>query len=1125
MDRSYAEVKQQQEHPFIHLRVHTEYSLCEGAAKTQDIISWCTVNNMPACSITDTNNMFGALDFAIQASNSGIQPIIGCQIEIKYMDAMAPLVLIAQNEAGYKNLLKLMTCFYNIYPVTIENLQTYNEGIIALSGGYKGISGIFYLQEQKDKASQFLNDIHSIYRENLYIEISRTFSMLERRTEDFFVRYALDKNIPLVATNEVFFLDKGMHKAQEILMCINDGMYISQPERRIISEHSYFKNSDEMYELFRDIPEAVFNTSIIARRCSYMPEPQFPMLPGFSNDLSHEEDEILEIEAKIGLAKRIEENRLIKKAKEYNERLEYEYNVIKNMGFAGYFLIVSDFVKWAKNQDIPVGPGRGSGAGSIIAWSLFITDMDPIKYNLIFERFLNPDRVSMPDFDIDFCQNRRDEVIKYVQEKYGKEKVGHIIALGKLQARAVLRDVGRVIQMPYGKVDRICKLVPNNPTYPIDLKRALEIEPTLVNMMAEDESVNFLINTGLVLEGLYRHASVHAAGIVIGDRPIDEIVPIYNDGESNMTITQFNMKFVEKAGLVKFDFLGLKTLTLIKEVCDLVGNLDITKIDLEDSKTFKILQDVNVMGVFQLESVGIRDVLQKLKPDRLEDLIALVSLYRPGPIDDIPKYLARKHGEEEVTYLHPCLKPILSDTYGVMVYQEQVIKISQVMGGYTLAEADLLRRAMGKKIATEMVKHRQIFRDGAAKNGIDSQTASAVFAVMEKFAGYGFNRSHAAPYALLSYQTAYLKANHMNEFFVAAMSIDIDNTDKIAIFVQDAKSNGIDILLPDINKSDACFKKEENHIRYALGALKGSSVTSVKYIVEEREKNGPFKSVQEFFKRISKIGGSNKRIIEGLIMSGVFDSLNNNRNQVMEYYTKVASGTIKLNENVIQRSLFGSMAEDIASDTLSHIPDWNPVVKLEKERGVIGFYLSAHPMDSYSDFINVTRSKDFGRKLGENLTVAGILLAKTEKLSKNAQKYAFLTISDQDNSFEVSVLPDIYKQTYEILKVGRPLLLDIFIKNTDGNNRITANSIDDIDAIMEKQKVYIKISTEADINKLCSLIENMEYGENVISFIVDTDDIRKTEIETKYKKNMNIENRKKILTLNGVKLLKYLVRK
>lgn len=1119
--------------PFIHLRLHSAYSLCEGAVKIPDLAKSCVEKNFPAVAITDTNNMFGALDFAMKMSSTGIQPIIGSLIDIKFEDIISPLVFLAKNEKGYKNLMKLMTCFYMENKeekkfITFENLLKHNDGIITLSGGYRGPAGSLLLQGNQEKATEFLGNLNSIFGDNLYIEISRTGEFEEKRTEPFFVNYALKNNIPLVATNEVFFLDKSMHTAHDALMCIADGTYVTVKERRRITEEHYLKSTEEMFELFSDIKEAVLNTSVIAKRCSFMPEKKNPILPSFGNESGDSEDDILEKQAKEGLIKRLadvynyrenKEKNPKDIEKEYQDRFDFEIGVIKSMGFSGYFLIVSDFVKWSKANDIPVGPGRGSGAGSVVAWCLFITDLDPIKYVLLFERFLNPERVSMPDFDIDFCQDRRDEVIDYVQSKYGRENVAHIIALGKLQARAVLRDVGRVLQMPYGQVDRISKLIPQNPSNPVDLAQALEIEPQLKQMMADDESVKFLINTGLQLEGLYRHASMHAAGIVIGNNGVDDLVPVYSDGETDLAITQFTMKYVETAGLVKFDFLGLKTLTVIKHTCDNIKkyrniDLDISKIDLLDDATFKLMCSVDVIGVFQLESAGMREVIQKLQPDSLEDITALVSLYRPGPMDNIPTYLARKHGKEKVEYIHPILEPILKPTYGVMIYQEQVMKIAQEMGGYTLASADILRRAMGKKIKEEMVRNRAIFAEGASKKGIKKDIADQVFALMEKFASYGFNKSHAAAYALISYQTAYLKANYRREFYIATMNLELVNTDKISVFVQDAKKSGIKILPPDINKSEEYFIGEnENDIRYSLGSLKGCGIAVMRQIVDERNKNGEFKDIFDFFKRTKNLSISSRQA-EILILAGVFDSIHKNRRQIVESLDRLSNSS--LDDGTKQKSLFFEYKPDTID--LKDVSEWDVIEKLDLERKSIGFYLNSHPMDVYSEFIkkfNVTRSRDFGN-CSENITIAGILLSKKEKLSKNGQKYAFLTVSDQDNSFEVTVFPDTYSKSGGYLNVGAPILMDVQIKIEAENAKLLGLSVQNIESILGHQKIYLYLNENSDIDSLYNMLEKIPDGNNQISFIVTKQNGKKIEIETRYKKNMSIENRKNISDISGV---------
>jgi DNA polymerase-3 subunit alpha len=729
----------------------------------------------------------------------------------------------------------------------------------------------------------------------------------------------------------------------------------------------------------------------------------------------------------------------------------------------------------------------------------------------------------MPDFDIDFCQERRDEVIHYVKEKYGKTKVAHIIAIGTLQARAVIRDVGRVIQMPYGQVDRISKLIPHNPAHPVDLSQALEIEPRLRQMMSEDDTIEFLIQTALQIEGLYRHASVHAAGIVIGGKDIDELVPLYSDGESDIAITQYNMKFVENAGLVKFDFLGLKTLTLINHTCENVKkyrgiDIDIAKIDLNDEKTLKLLCAVDVIGIFQLESAGMRDVLQKLQPDGLEDLIALVSLYRPGPIDDIPKYLARKHGLEQVTYLHPILEPILKSTYGVMVYQEQVMQIARDMGGYSLAAADLLRRAMGKKIRKEMEKNRDIFVAGAIRQGINPDVAKQTFSLMEKFASYGFNRSHAAPYALLSYQTSYLKANFRREFYVAIMNLDIGNIDKISIFVQDAKNSGIEILGPDVNFSEEFFTIEgDRGIRYSLGCLKGCSSSIMRELVLEREKIGKFSDIMDFLLVAQKIGLSNRHV-ETLILAGALDSLHPNRRQLLDsidmlmFYAKSnCCGQSK------QMSLFGE--PKLAEIQMKDVLEYEFIEKLDLERKAVGFYLSAHPLEVYEEHLvnfKITRSRDFEKSTG-NITIAGIMLNKKEKLSKGGQKYAFLTLSDIDNTFEVTVFPDLYIKEQNYFQVGAPLIMDAQLKLESGGAKLFVISVQDINTVLHKQRVYVFLDNDVDVDSLYQVIENIEDGDNELSFIVFKENGRKIELETKYKKNLSLENRCKMKNISGVR--------
>jgi DNA polymerase-3 subunit alpha len=789
---------------FVHLRVHSPYSLSEGAVRIKDMVKLCRGLGMPAIAITDTDNLFGALEFSKTLSAEGIQPIIGCQIGLRpeaetprvngRQESRAPsVVLLAKSEEGYRNILKLLRMAYldtgeaEEPHVTLEQVCALNGGLILLTGGAGGPVGQLLAAGRKDDAEALFVRLLKVFEDRIYVELQRHGMDVERATEGGFLELAYAHGVPLVATNEAFFPTRGMYEAHDVLICIAEGTYVAQAGRRRLTPEHYLKSPAEMRALFADLPEALDNTLVIAKRCAYMVRSINPLLPPYDCGEGMNEEATLRQRAEQGLEKRLAtivlgpgmtETEQADVRKRYSERLQYELGVIVQMGFAGYFLIVSDFISWAKAHGIPVGPGRGSGAGSLVAWSLTITDLDPIRWGLLFERFLNPERVSMPDFDIDFCQERRDEVIAYVQHKYGRDKVAQIITFGKLQARAVLRDVGRVLGMPYSQVDRICKLVPNNPAKPVTLEQAIDSEPQLRAMIEGDEAVARLVELAKPLEGLYRHASTHAAGVVIGDRPLEQLVPLYRDPKNPMPVSGFNMKYVESAGLVKFDFLGLKTLTVLAKALQYIKEpLDLSALPLDDRATYEMLGRGETTGVFQLESAGMRDVLRKLKPDTFEDIIAVVALYRPGPMDNIPSYIKRKHGEEEPDYLYPSLEWILKETFGIIIYQEQVMQIAQELSGYTLGGADLLRRAMGKKIKEEMDKQRQIFVDGAVGRNVAKDKASEIFDLVAKFAGYGFNKSHAAAYALVAYQTAYLKANYPAEFMAALMTLDMGNTE------------------------------------------------------------------------------------------------------------------------------------------------------------------------------------------------------------------------------------------------------------------------------------------------------------------------------------------------------------
>ena len=1103
--------------PFVHLRVHSAYSLAEGAIKIKDLTKLCVASQMPAVAITDTCNLFGALEFSMNCAENGVQPLVGCQVNLGFSLqkgkplTLGHLILIAQDEQGYKNLMHLVSQSYLVAipgekpHLTFEMLEGYTQGLLALTGGPNGLLGQFLLENLKQEAQNCLEKLISFFPQRLYIELMRHGLPEQEKTEPFFLEFADLYTLPLVATNDVFFGQQDLYDAHDALLCVAAGTYTSDQNRRRLTPHHYFKSPQDMCELFSDIPEAIENTLIIAKRCSFMPRPHKPILPPFFSSEGRTEEEELRLKAEEGL-----ENRLLTQVLQpsqtpneqkalrdfYTKRLAHELSIIQSMGFPGYFLIVSDFIQWAKSQSIPVGPGRGSGAGSLVAWSLTITDIDPIRFTLLFERFLNPERVSMPDFDVDFCQDRRDEVISYVRQKYGDDKVAHIITFGKLQARAVLRDVGRVLQMPYGQVDKICKLVPNNPANPVNLKQALALEPALEQARRSEQAVDTLITMGLQLEGLYRHASTHAAGVVIGDRPLSQLVPLYKDDRSQLPATQFSMKYAEMAGLVKFDFLGLKTLTVIEKCCQLMKNrgiaLNISQIPLDDPTTFNLLSRVETIGVFQVESAGMRDVLRKLRPDRFEDLIALVALYRPGPMDDIPRYLACKHGEEEVTYLHPALQPILEPTYGVMVYQEQVMQIAQTLGGYTMGGADLLRRAMGKKIKSEMDAQKTLFVKGAIKNGVKEAIATQIFDQMAKFAGYGFNKSHSAPYALLTYQTAFLKANYPVEFYAASMTYELQNTDKLNIFRQDMSKTGIPLLPPDLNESDVHFSVQGQAVRYGLSAIKNVGEQGMEMVVTQRRQNGLFTSVQDFASRLDN-RTINKRQLEHLVSAGAFDSLHPHRNQLYQGVDVILKhATLMCQEKQSsQASLFGFTAQDNQVHlTLPITPKWGALDQLQKEFESLGFFLSAHPLDIYGDSLaqlGICRSDGLEKcSDGSTIKVAGVLLVKQERTSKTGQKFAFIQLSDSQGVCEIAVFSDLFSRIRDKLIPGTAFLVTAVIRFEGDSYRLTAQSLDILDtAIQEKiREVVICVSPTLRPKDLSRLLLPAQGGTCVVHVAV-----------------------------------------
>ncbi len=1120
---------------FVHLRVHTAYSLSEGAIQVPALIHKLHENNIPAVAVTDTGNMFGAKAFSKYAAEEGIKPILGCQFYLRNTDAddllrtkgreveRDKLVLLVMNATGYENIMKLMKRFYldntangDDPQLKYSDLEELNEGLIALSAGVEGPVGRLLLENRNEDAENLLQKLLQIFGKDnrFYMEIARIGLPSEQQTEKQFIDLAYKYNIPLVATNEVFFFDTDMYEAHDALICIAAGEYLANENRKRYSPNNRFRSQEEMVELFKDLPEAVMNTVQIAKRCNFLSEKVKPLLPIFECPDGKTQDEYITEEAHKGLAERMKKHVYFegmtdeqKKEidKKYYDRLEYELSVIKRMGFPGYFLIVSDFIRWSKTHGVPVGPGRGSGAGSIVAWSLKITELDPIKLDLLFERFLNPDRVNMPDFDVDFCQENRFKTIEYVQNKYGFDHVAQIITYGKLQSKQVIRDVARVLQMTYSQADRISKMIPNPVQGKnVSLQEALDTVPELEEMRQKDPQVNKLFDIAMKLEGLYRHSGVHAAGVVIGDRPLDLLVPLYKDPKADMPVTQYDMKYVEETGLIKFDFLGLKTLTVIKKAVDWIKkvhgvDLDIDSVPLDDKPTYELMQRGDTAAVFQFESSGMKDVHKQIKPDRFEDLIAIVSLYRPGPMDNIPTYIKRKHGEEEITYLHPSLAPILDETYGIMVYQEQVMNIARALGGYTMGEADKLRKVMGKKQREEIPKQREKFTKGAIANGIAEDVAKSIFDQMEKFASYGFNKSHAAAYSLISYQTAYLKAHYPVEFMCAVMDLDMTNTDKLAFFTAECKSSGIEIVKPDINKSNADFKVEDGKIRYALGAIKGVGEAYMQGIVSEREKNGPFKDMSDFCHRVD-FKYVNRKQLENIIKAGVFDCLENNRAKLFENIDTIirnvyAATEVKTSE---QKSLFG--AEELSTKIkFREFPEWPYLERLRYEAEAIGFYLSAHPLDIYAESMKKLGVKTCVEmmqniKAGDSIkaNMAACVESFQKRLSKSGNKYAFVGLSDTTGSFEALLFSEGIIKYEEILNAGVPVLVKLTIdkQNEDGNPRIMINSVKTLDEAIAEQAKGLIISV-TDVNAVMAISDILKHdrqGSNKIYIVPEVDE-------------------------------------
>lgn len=1058
---------------YVPLRTRSPYSMLEGALKMKQVAARCADWRFPAIALTDTNNMCGALEFSETVAGFGLQPIMGVTLSMDIGLPLQPgqlrrdpdgtLVLLAKNEKGYQNLMALSSsAFLDVEPTDLPHVKASmldgrTEGVIALTGGPDGVLNRLICEDRLGEAKVWLDRLRAWFPDRLYIELQRHHTKDEEKAEPLLIDFAYANALPLVATNEPYYLDPEMHKAHDVLLAMSEGSYVLEKNRRKVTGHHYLKSPEQMLELFADLPEALENTLIIAKRCSYKSEKRDPILPNFG-DGSLSEGDILAAQAKEGLRARLKAVEPADTEEAYFKRLDFELGIIDNMGFPGYFLIVADFIRWAKEQGIPVGPGRGSGAGSVVAWALTITDLDPLRYGLLFERFLNPERVSMPDFDIDFCQERRGEVIDYVRDKYGDGQVAQIITFGTLQARAVVRDVGRVMQMPLRQVDRLAKLVPSNPANPVTLAQAINMEPALQEARKAEPAVKALLDTALQLEGLYRNASTHAAGVVIGDRPLQELVPLYRDPRSDVPATQFTMKWAEKAGLVKFDFLGLKTLTVIDRCVKYLAKqgieLDISKLNPDTPKAYAPLAEGLSAGVFQLESSGMRDVLRKMAPSSIEELTALISLYRPGPMKNIPDYIDRKFGRQEITFPHPKLEPTLKETYGIIIYQEQVMEIAKVLSGFTLGDADLLRRAMGKKDQAEMDRQKSKFIDGAKARDVDGNLASDIFDLVNEFAGYGFNKSHAAAYAMISFQTAYLKALHPVEFIAAIMSLDIANVEKLAQFYQEGKRMDLAIEPPCVNRSMADFDVADGKVLYALGALKNVGVDAMRHVVETREEGGPFKDLYDFAHRVD-MRLVNKRAIENLAKAGAFDCLEPNRATVLASASILQDiGTLAARERAsAQVSLFGDVVK-IEDPDLTYAPSWSALEALNNELSAVGFYLSGHPLDEHekSGALNrCTKAMEIDEKFARSgkeckMNLAGVVLRKQERLSKRGKKFAFVALSDPTGEYEVLFTENILTAHRDDLTPGNLIQIKTKAEGGDGEVRLFAEGVSPFNA-------------------------------------------------------------------------------
>jgi DNA polymerase-3 subunit alpha len=1110
--------------PYVPLRIFSCYTMLEGAIEPKAIAKAAKKNDFPAAALTDKNGLYAAMAFTDACIAEGVQPIVGTMLAVARPGTppgKAPtldwLALYAQDDKGYDNLCSLVSAAHLGRPleepphVAIEALEGRTDGLIALTAGAEGALARLIAEEQVPMMRDILARLEALFPGRLYVELCRRGDEVEQRAEEGLIDLAYERDLPLVATNPARFTDVHFHAAHDAMLCIAQSSQVDRDDRERSSPEAWIKPPEEMRRLFADLPEAIENTAVIARRCAFGAPKRKPILPSIAGDLQAEAEQ-LGRDAHAGLEARLAEYDELspEERKAYFDRLAFEVDVIVGMGFPGYFLIVADFIKWAKENGIPVGPGRGSGAGSVVAWALTITDLDPIRLGLLFERFLNPERVSMPDFDIDFCETRRGEVIRYVQQRYGADRVAQIITFGKLKARAVLKDTGRVLQMSYGQVDRLAKLIPNLPADPWTLERALNGVSELAAEYKNDAQVRRLFDLAMKLEGLPRHSSTHAAGVVIGDRPLDQLVPLYRDPRSDMPVTQFDMKYVEAAGLVKFDFLGLKTLSVLRKAVEMLAkrgiSVDLDKLAWDDPEVFELLKRGETVGVFQLESEGMRRTLSAVKPTSFEDIIALVSLYRPGPMDNIPSFGARKNGREEIRYPHALLENVLKETYGIFVYQEQVMEAAKVLAGYSLGEADLLRRAMGKKIKAEMDAQRQRFVTGCAANDIAPAKANELFDLIDKFAGYGFNKSHAAAYALVAYQTAWLKAHYPVEFYAASMCFDIHQTDKLAIFVDDMRRLDVQCLPPSINASEAEFSVEpvgEGHaVRYALGALKGVGEKAMDQLVDERRANGTFRDLDDFAGRVDP-RLLNRRQLESLAAGGAFDDLSADRATVFaaaETILAVAASAADARTSG-QGGLFGEGSADVAPIRMPNVPAWTLAERMVQEKESFGFYFSAHPVDRYRHLVVAHGAKSFAELSsmpahpdgGRSAAVmAGLIEEARWRTSAKGRRYLMATVSDASGQFVATVFDDpVAAQLEDAAKKGECGLFNVELDRRPGEDapRVTIKSVQSFEGLASRTRLQLQVEIEGPetLKRLAAALADARGGNGVLKLLAPID--------------------------------------